>query len=53
MAKARELNEVIRYVMYAVFRVRRPVGDERDAVAAEVETLLEQLADKGVVTRGV
>jgi hydrogen peroxide-dependent heme synthase len=51
--KARELNEVIRYVMYAVFRVRTPAGEDRDALAAEVETLLEQLAEKGIVTRGV
>jgi len=50
--RARELNEVIRYVMYAVFRVRTPVGDDREDVAAEVEGLLEQLADKGITTRG-
>src|SRR3954453_17440749 len=51
--KARELNELIRYVMYAVFRVRTPLGDDRDAVAAEVDDLLDQLAAKGVVTRGI
>ena len=52
--KARDLNEVIRYIMYAVFRVRSPLGpDDRDAQAAEVDALLEQLAEKGVVTRGV
>jgi chlorite dismutase len=51
--KARELNELIRYVMYAVFRVRTPIGDDREAAAAEVDVLLEQLSDKGVVTRGI
>ena len=51
--KARELNEVIRYVMYAVFRVRTPVGEDRDALGAEVQTLLDQLGEKGILTRGV
>jgi chlorite dismutase len=51
--KARELNEQIRYVMYSVFRVRGSVGDGRERAAAEVGELLEQLAEKGVVTRGV
>jgi chlorite dismutase len=50
--KAKELNELIRYVMYAVFRVRAGVSDDRDALAVEVQTLLDQLAEKGVVTRG-
>jgi hydrogen peroxide-dependent heme synthase len=52
--RANELNELIRYVMWSVFRVRSRVEpDGRDAMAAEVDTLLEQLADKGVVTRGL
>jgi peroxiredoxin len=51
--KARELNELIRYVMYSVFRVRTSVGDARAPFAAEVQSLLDQLAEKGVVTRGV
>ena len=50
--KARELNETIRYVMYAVFRVRDGLGDDREALTAEVEALVEQLAAKGVTTRG-
>jgi chlorite dismutase len=51
--KARELNEVIRYTMWSVFRVARPLGDaDRAPVAAEVEALVEQLAAKGVVVRG-
>ncbi|MDQ1697845.1 MAG: hydrogen peroxide-dependent heme synthase [Frankiaceae bacterium] len=51
--RARELNELIRYVMYAVFRVRTPLGPDREPFAAEVDGLLEQLAEKGVVTRGI
>ena len=51
--KARELNELIRYVMYAVFRVRTPVSDSRESLAAEVETLLDQLGEKGILTRGL
>ena len=56
--KARELNELIRYVMYSVFRVRTPLGDDRGAggredVAREVSELLDQLGEKGVVTRGL
>ena len=50
--KARELNETIRYIMYSVFRVASPVGDQRDGIADEVDTLLDQLAGKGVHTRG-
>ncbi|HMC71416.1 MAG TPA: hydrogen peroxide-dependent heme synthase, partial [Mycobacteriales bacterium] len=42
------------YVMWSVFRVRSSVAAEtRDTLAAEVDALLEQLADKGVVTRGL
>jgi hydrogen peroxide-dependent heme synthase len=51
--KARELNELIRYVMYSVFRVHSPVGDDREAAGREVTELLDQLEDKGVVTRGL
>src|SRR4051794_14805439 len=51
--KAKELNELIRYVMYSVFRVQTPVGDDRDAQAHEIQSLLDQLAEKGVVTRGL
>lgn len=52
MAKARELNELIRYTMWSVYRVPRLPETARDEVSAEAEGLLNQLADKGVVTRG-
>src|SRR5581483_391434 len=51
--RARELNELIRYVMYAVLRARQPLPDDRSAVAGEVDELLDQLAAKGIVTRGM
>jgi hydrogen peroxide-dependent heme synthase len=60
--KARELNELIRYTMWSVFRVahRRGALDAAEAqarggragLAAEVSQLCEHAAEKGVVTRG-
>jgi peroxiredoxin len=61
-ASARELNELIRYTMWSVFRLRDraaldavsvPGGEAgRAALAGEVEELCEQAAGKGIVTRG-
>jgi peroxiredoxin len=52
-ARVRELNATIRYTMWSVFRVADRLGPApRDEVAAEVDTLLGQLADKDVVVRG-
>jgi peroxiredoxin len=50
--KARDLNQVVRYTMWSVFRLRDRLPDDRAAVAAEVDELFEQLAAKDVVTRG-
>jgi chlorite dismutase len=51
---ARDLNETIRYTMWSVFRLATPLGPvSRSEVAGEVEELIEQLADKDVVVRGV
>src|SRR6201993_1331431 len=53
--KARELNELIRYTMWSVFRVSDRTGLEAAVhanVAAEVADLFDQAAGKGVVTRG-
>jgi len=51
--KARDLNQVIRYAMWSVFKAARPLDDgARAAAAAEVEGLVEQLAVKDVVVRG-
>ena len=50
--KARDLNQVIRYTMWSVFRLRDRLPEDRATVAAEVDALLDQLAAKDVVTRG-
>jgi peroxiredoxin len=53
--KARDLNELIRYTMWSVFRVsdRTALADGGHAQAAdEVADLLDQSAGKGIVTRG-
>ncbi|MEP6597994.1 MAG: hydrogen peroxide-dependent heme synthase [Actinomycetota bacterium] len=51
--QARELNEVIRYTAWSVFRASRPIGDaDRVELSAEVAELFEQLAAKDVVVRG-
>jgi chlorite dismutase len=50
--KARDLNQVVRYTMWSVFRLRDRLPDDRAAVADEVDGLFEQLAAKDVVTRG-
>jgi peroxiredoxin len=51
---ARELNDVIRYTAWSVFKVARPLGElpERAALGAEVQDLFDQLAAKDVVVRG-
>ena len=59
--KARDLNQLIRYTMWSVFRVRgagvldaagEQIARARDVLAAEVSELCEQEAGKGVDTRG-
>ncbi len=51
--KARDINQVIRYTMWSVFRVRSPLTEDRSGLAAEVEDLFDQLGAKDVVVRGV
>jgi chlorite dismutase len=51
--KARELNEVIRYTAWSVFRAATPLGSaDRQALADEVTELFDQLRSKDVVVRG-
>jgi len=52
-ARLRELNATIRYTMWSVFRAAAPLPALRDDLAAEVEALFGQLADKDVTVRGV
>ncbi|WP_433500516.1 hydrogen peroxide-dependent heme synthase [Sphaerimonospora sp. CA-214678] len=50
--KARELNLVIRYTMWSVFRLRDRLPEARESLGEEIEELLAQAAGKDVVTRG-
>ena len=50
---ARELNNVIRYTAWSVFRAATPLGDaDRAGLASEVDGLFEQLATKDITVRG-
>jgi chlorite dismutase len=55
--RARDLNQLIRYTMWSVFRVADLAAldggpDGREGVSAEVTDLLAQAAGKDIVTRG-
>ncbi|WP_377268952.1 hydrogen peroxide-dependent heme synthase [Peterkaempfera sp. SMS 1(5)a] len=50
--KARDLNQVVRYTMWSVFRLKDALPDDRSEMAGEVEELIAQLRDKDVVVRG-
>ncbi|MEV4557425.1 hydrogen peroxide-dependent heme synthase [Kitasatospora sp. NPDC049285] len=50
--KARDLNQVIRYTMWSVFKLKGGLPEDRTALAAEVDDLFEQLNAKDVTIRG-
>jgi chlorite dismutase len=51
--EARELNALIRYTAWSVFRLGQSIGDDdRPRLADEVTELFEQLAAKDVTVRG-
>jgi peroxiredoxin len=50
--QARELNKVIRYTMWSVFKAGPGLPEDRSALAGEVSALFDQLAAKDVVVRG-
>jgi peroxiredoxin len=51
---ARDLNSAIRYTMWSVFRLRQPLGElTREKVTAELEALVDRLADHDVTVRGM
>jgi len=53
-ARLRELNDTIRYTMWSVFRLEKPLGDaDRESEAAELEKLLAELAGEDVTVRGL
>jgi chlorite dismutase len=52
--RAKELNDTISYTMWSVFKVQSRLGsDDRSGVAEELDQLIDQLAGKGILTRGV
>jgi len=52
-ARTREINQMVRYTMWSVFRLATPLGDsDREAEAADVTELFEKLAAEDVVVRG-
>ncbi|GIJ51876.1 hypothetical protein Val02_87620 [Virgisporangium aliadipatigenens] len=53
-SRIKELNDTIRYTLWSVFRVDTPLGSaDRAAYATELSELVEQLAGKDVVVRGL
>jgi peroxiredoxin len=51
--RANEINAAIRYTMWSVFRLAKPLGDvQRGDLADEVQALVDELAGKDVVVRG-
>lgn len=52
MAKARELNEVIRYAMWSVFRVDRRAGLDPELAADSAAKALAEFEEQGLVIRG-
>jgi chlorite dismutase len=52
-ARIRELNATVRYTMWSVFRASDALPADRSALVSEVEDLLDQLAAKDVVVRGL
>jgi chlorite dismutase len=49
----REVNDSIRYAMWSVFKVTDPLPEDRAKIAAELEALFADLAEQGVVLRGL
>jgi chlorite dismutase len=52
-ARIRELNATVRYTMWSVFRADGPLPADRSPLVTEVQELLDQLAAKDVVVRGL
>ena len=51
--KAREINDMVRYTMWSVFRLEQPYGlEDRATEVAEVEALFAKLDDADVTIRG-
>jgi len=51
--QARDLNDVIRYTAWSVFKLDGSVGDARAETAQELSDLIEQLEAKDTIIRGI
>src|SRR3954452_4574722 len=52
--RAKDINEMVRYTMWSVFRLRDVIGEgDRAGEANEVEKLIEELGASRVVVRGL
>lgn len=51
--QARDLNDVMRFTAWSVFRANERLGDDRAKLATEVDGLFEVLAAKDTVVRGI
>jgi len=49
--KAKDLNEVIRYTLWSVFKLKDVLPEDRAGYADEVQELFDQLAAKDVTIR--
>ena len=49
---AKDLNEVIRYTLWSVFKLKDVLPEDRTGYADEVQELFDQLAAKDVTIRG-
>ncbi|MDN5794506.1 MAG: chlorite dismutase family protein [Intrasporangium sp.] len=52
-AQMREINDTIRYSMWSVFGSVAPLGEDREAIAAEFQAFLEKVEGEGVTVRGL
>ena len=50
--QAREINAMIRYTSWSVFKAATPLGGGRKAIVREIESLVESLAARDIVVRG-
>lgn len=50
--KAKDLNEVIRYTLWSVFKLKDVLPENRAGFADEVQELFDQLAAKDITVRG-
>ena len=53
VSRIREINDIVRYTMWSVFKVEGPLPEDRAKLVSEVEALFTDLAEEDIVIRGV